>query len=60
MDRGAMYEGWVTVEVMYDGRQFKHTSYNEEMVGTANPYNISFNRVWSELRSVNPKIELMY
>lgn len=49
-----------TVEVGYNAKKYRYTAYKEDMIGNTSMYNIAFNRVLSELKSINKSIELKY
>lgn len=49
-----------TIEVTFQGRQYRYTAYQENMFGSANVYNIAFNHVLSELKAIDKNVELKY
>lgn len=53
-------EDSVTVEVIYNNKQYRYTAYNEDMFGNTNTYNYAFNRLLSYLKEDNKNIELKY
>lgn len=51
---------WSMVECKYEGKSYWEVFYRKDCIGSADPYNIAFNRLLAKMKEINKNIELTY